>query len=318
MAKLPTQVISYTEPAAIARGASLLAEGELVAAATETVYGLAADAHNEAAVKKIYETKGRPNNNPLICHILDKNMADSLVEVSPTAVRMMDAFWPGPLTLVLPAKSHNAVAPSVSAGLDTLAVRSPKHPAMRLLIEAFNGPIAAPSANLSGKLSPTSAEDVLENFEGKIKLIIDGGETDVGVESTIARVVGDSIDILRPGSITSEDIHLACGIMPSVYSGDNILAPGQLKSHYAPNASIRLNVEDRDSGEVHIGFGPIEGDISLSIAGDLEEAAHNLFKILRKADEIGDKIAVAPIPNKGVGIAINDRLTRAAAPRNSD
>jgi len=318
MAKLPTQVISYTEPAAIARGASLLAEGELVAAATETVYGLAADARNEAAVKKIYETKGRPGNNPLICHVLGKNMADSLVEVSPTAARMMDAFWPGPLTLVLPAKPDNGVAPSVSAALDTLAVRSPKHPAMRLLIEAFDGPIAAPSANLSGKLSPTSAEDVFQNFDDKIKLIIDGGATDVGVESTIARVVGDDIEILRPGSITSDDIDIACGITPSVYNGDDILAPGQLKSHYAPNASIRLNVENGDSGEVHIGFGPIAGDINLSVAGDLEEAAHNLFKTLRKADGIGNKIAVAPIPNKGVGIAINDRLTRAAAPRDSD
>ncbi|MCJ9429116.1 L-threonylcarbamoyladenylate synthase [Kordiimonas marina] len=316
MAAFKTQVVSAHEDGAISAAVQQLDAGNLVAVPTETVYGLAADACTDAAVQKIYQAKGRPSYNPLICHVADAAMAERYVAVTAGAKQLMEAFWPGPLTLVLDRLPGSGIAASVTAGLDTLAVRAPKHPTTHKIIETLGRPVAAPSANPSGKLSPTSAEDVLEGLAGKLPLILDGGRSDVGIESTIVGVKGDKYYLLRPGSITPDDITEATGA--PVYDRDDtkITAPGQLLSHYAPNAPVRLNATEKQAGEILIGFGDIAGDISLSTSGDTLEAAHNLFEILRKADTMGaGTIAVAPIPDAGVGIALNDRLRRAAAPR---
>lgn len=311
-----THVIADHENGAIDRAVEQLISGELVALPTETVYGLAADALNDAAVHKIYNTKGRPSNNPLICHVSDGNMAERFVEVNETAHILMQTYWPGPLTLVLPQVSHSGLPGKVSAGLDTLAVRCPKTKITRNIISQLSRPIAAPSANPSGKLSPTCAADVVEGLDGKIPLIIDGGTTAVGIESTIIGVQGQKLTLLRPGSITVDEISETTGL--KVYDRDQntITAPGQLVSHYAPNAPVKLGVNKCETGDFFIGFGTQNGKLNLSPDGDLAEAAKNLFAMLRSADkQANGAIAVAPIPMKGIGIAINDRLRRAAAPR---
>ena len=316
MATFKTQVVSETEDGAIALAVEQLLRGNLVAIPTETVYGLAADATELCAVQQIYAVKGRPSNNPLICHMADATMAADYVKINALAQKLMDHFWPGPLTIVLPKRAGVAIAAPVSAGLDTLAVRCPAHTGTRAIIQALGRPVAAPSANPSGKLSPTSATDVLAGLDGKIPLILDGGETDVGIESTIVGVSGDRITLLRPGSITADDITAATGRPVFDRDSSQITAPGQLASHYAPRAGVRLNATTAKADEVLIGFGEVKGSLTLSDSGDMTEAAHNLFKILRKADMLATlTIAIAPIPASGIGIAINDRLRRAAAPR---
>jgi len=318
MALIKTQVISAHEDGAITRVVEQLIAGNLVAVPTETVYGLAADALNHVAVQHIFEAKGRPANNPLICHVADIAMAQRYVVVINIAEKLMKAFWPGPLTFVLPKQPNCVIPDIVSAGLSTLAVRCPAHNAARSVITKLNKPIAAPSANPSGKLSPTSATDVANGLDGKVSLILDGGTTDVGIESTIIGIQNDKITLLRPGTITADEISEIANLPVYDRKDETITAPGQLKSHYAPEAKVRLNATDKKSGEVLIGFGSVEGDFTLSKSGDLKEAARSLFATLRAADQMHcTSIAVAPIPNQGIGIAINDRLNRAAAPRNS-
>jgi len=311
-----TQVLSAREDGAIIRAVELLVAGSLVAVPTETVYGLAADALNDVAVANIYAAKGRPPNNPLICHVATIPMAERYVVVPDIAKHLMQQYWPGPLTFVLPKREDCPIANTVSAGLDTLAVRCPDCDITRGIIAALDKPIAAPSANPSGALSPTCAADVLAGLAGKIPLIIDGGSTDVGIESTIIGITNDQLTLLRPGSIAADEITAYSGQAVYDRSDDVITAPGQLKSHYAPNAPVRLNVVQKQAGEILIGFGDVESDLNLSPDANLEEAAHNLFALLRRADSEGaTTIAVSPVPMKGIGIAINDRLARAAAPR---
>ncbi|WP_417449692.1 L-threonylcarbamoyladenylate synthase [Kordiimonas sp.] len=316
MAIYNTQVVSEHEDGAISRAVELLRAGNLVAIPTETVYGLAADATEHCAVQHIYSVKGRPSNNPLICHVSGIEMAKSYVEVPPLAEKLMQRFWPGPLTLVLTRLQTATVSPAVSAGLSTLAIRCPAQHTTRQIIAGLGHPVAAPSANLSGKLSPTCAKDVEITLGGKIPMILDGGTTSEGIESTIIGVRDERLYLLRPGTVTPDEITEAIGL--PVYDRDDteISAPGQMLSHYAPDAHVRMNATEAHEGETLIGFGAIEGSFTLSPDGDLREAARNLFKRLRDADKTDTKtIAVAPIPNHGVGIAINDRLKRAAAPR---
>ena len=318
MATKKTQVVFSSEDGAISRAVEQLVAGELVAIPTETVYGVAADALNDAAVQQIYTAKGRPSNNPLICHVSSIQMADHYVYVNENAKKLMNHYWPGPLTLVLPRRDENGISDTVSAKLSTLAVRCPDNEATRSIIENLNRPIAAPSANPSGKLSPTTAKDVEEGLGGKIAMIIDGGATNVGIESTIIGVEGDKLTLLRPGTLTAEDIAETMGMAVHNREDNSITAPGQLKSHYAPNSAVRLNAEERNSGETLIGFGDVDCDFNLSPDEDFAEAARNLFNMLREADALNtETIAVSPIPNHGIGIALNDRLERAAAPRNS-
>jgi len=317
---IKTSIVSATQDGAIALAVEKLLLGEVIGLPTETVYGLAADAQSETAVEKIYKTKGRPSYNPLICHVSGPEMAARYVEVSVTAKKLMDIFWPGPLTIVCARKPKSKIAHAVSANLNTLAVRCPANTTTRAIIAALDRPIAAPSANLSGKLSPTTAESVYKSLSGKIPLVIDDGQTSVGIESTIVAVGGDKITLLRPGSVSAEEICDAVTLPVHDRDTSIITAPGQISSHYAPNARILLNC-DQPNGHVMIGFAGTEGDkdLNLSPEGDLTEAAHNLFEFLRLADaRTNDVIAIAPIPNTGVGIAINDRLKRAAAPRTND
>ena len=312
---MKTRVISEAQDGAIALAVEHLLHGDTVAVPTETVYGLAADACSQPAVAEIFAAKGRPSHNPLICHVSSPEMAAHYVSVPAAAKRLMEAFWPGPLTLVLPQVANNAIAPAVSAGLSTLAVRCPANATTRAIIHTLGRPIAAPSANPSGKLSPTTADAVLDGLAGKIPLIIDGGQTHVGIESTIIGIESDKLTLLRPGSITVDEIAEATDLPVRDRDSALITAPGQLASHYAPSAPLTLDTAVRD-GNFLLGFGAIEGDLNLSRSGDLEEAARNLFAYLRKADAATSSgIAVAPVPNKGIGIAINDRLKRAAAPR---
>jgi len=316
MVNTHTHVISAHKDGAIEAAVEQLIAGNLVALPTETVYGLAADALNDKAVTKIYRAKGRPSNNPLICHVANATMAADYVILDDIAKKMIHLFWPGPLTLVLPQRQNNAVPAIVSASLPTLAIRCPATDITREIIEKLGRPIAAPSANASGKLSPTTAQDVLETLDGRLPLILDGGQTRIGIESTIVSIVDGKITLLRPGSVTVDDISQKIGHPVFDRDKQQITAPGQLQSHYAPNAAVRLNAKEKKQGETHIGFADIHGDYTLSAAGDLVEAAHALFSTLRKADHKGSHtIAVAPIPNTGIGIAINDRLKRAAAPR---
>ncbi len=294
-------------PEAIAEAARLILGGELVAMPTETVYGLAADATNGAAVARIYEAKGRPSFNPLIIHVRDLAQAKEIAEFNDDACVLAAAHWPGPLTLVLPLRPDAPIARLATAGLATVALRAPAHPAMRDLIAAVGRPLAAPSANASGRISPTRAAHVLASLGGRIPLIVDGGPTAHGVESTIVALTGDLPRLLRPGPID-------LGLAPA--ADGRVEAPGQLASHYAPAKPLRLNASIAEPGDWLIGFGPIVGNTSLSGSGDLIEAASKLFDLLHEAD-MGPaiQIAVAPIPEEGLGIAINDRLRRAAAPR---
>jgi L-threonylcarbamoyladenylate synthase len=294
--------------------AAILRAGGVVAFPTETVYGLGADATNSDAVLKIYETKGRPRFNPLIVHVADLEMARSLVQLPPLA-EQLTSFWPGPLTLVLPKRPEAGLSDLVTAGLDTVGIRIPGHPLALALIRQTGRPLAAPSANPSGRLSPTTAAQVTRAFDGRVS-VLDGGPSQSGVESTILAVDGDTVTQLRAGALPREDVERALGRSITVAaSGGAILAPGMLASHYAPHATIRLNAKTADPGEAHLGFGPVAGTLNLSPSGDLREAARNLFAMLHELDTRTPRIAVAPIPNTGLGEAINDRLQRAAAPR---
>lgn len=303
------------EPAEIDLLAARLRAGEVVAFPTETVYGLGADATNSDAVLKIYETKGRPRFNPLIVHVTDLDMAEPLVEFSPLA-RKLAGFWPGPLTLVLPQKLGNGLSDIVTAGLDTVGIRIPAHPLALELIRATGRPLAAPSANPSGKLSPTTAEQVIVGFGGRVP-VLDGGPCLAGVESTILAVTGDTVTQLRAGALPREEAERAIGRQIAIAAaGSAVAAPGMLASHYAPNAALRLNATSFAPDEASLGFGPGEFTLNLSPAGDLREAARNLFSMLHQLDGRFSRIAVSPIPHTGLGEAINDRLKRAAAPRN--
>ncbi|WP_300539549.1 L-threonylcarbamoyladenylate synthase [Sphingosinicella sp.] len=301
------------DTAGVSLAAALLRIGSVVAVPTETVYGLAADATNADAVARIYAAKGRPSFNPLIAHVSGADMAAEHVEVSPLARRLIDAFWPGPLTLVLPRKPGSPIAAIVTAGLPTLAVRCPDHPVPQALIAALGRPLAAPSANASGQISATRAEHVLKSLGGRIPLIIDGGPCKGGIESTIVAVDGHRLRVLRPGGVPREALE---AFAPISLGGSGIEAPGMMESHYAPSKPLRLDAQTASDDEFLIGFGAIAGDISLSPTGDAVEAAARLFDCLHAADASGaDAIAVAPVPCEGLGAAINDRLRRAAAPR---
>ncbi|MDB6182182.1 L-threonylcarbamoyladenylate synthase [Paracoccus fistulariae] len=303
----------------IEQAATLLAQGETVAIPTETVYGLAGDARNGDAVARIYAAKGRPSFNPLIVHLADRAMADEIGVFGPEAGLLADAFWPGALTLVLPLRPIARIASLVTAGLDTIALRLPANDTARALLRRFGGPLAAPSANASGRISPTSADHVLDpegGLSGRIAAVLDAGPCPVGVESTIIGWVHGRATLLRPGGIPAEAIEAALGHELAGYTADQSApnAPGQLTSHYAPKAHLRLNATETREGETHLTFGR-PGPFALSSVGDLTEAAANLFDMLRRADSLGRPIAVDPIPDHGLGVAINDRLRRAAAPR---
>ena len=306
------------EPKSVADAAALLRAGKLCAFPTETVYGLGADATDADAVLSIYETKGRPRFNPLIIHCADLAMASMLADFSPLAARLT-SFWPGSLTLVLPAKPGNGLADVATSGLDSVAIRIPDHPIALQLIAAVGRPLAAPSANPSGRLSPTTAEQVRRGFAGKVP-VLDGGPCRAGVESTIIRVEGERLVQLRAGAVARKEIERRLGVAVEVAEKDAaVAAPGMLASHYAPNAQMRLNATPR-AGEAYLAFGTapqFSGPMrNLSPSGDLHEAARNLFSMLHELDAAGaGVIAVAPIPETGLGEAINDRLQRAAAPR---
>ena len=300
----------------LSQAATILGSGGLVAFPTETVYGLGADARDDTAVAKIYAAKGRPSFNPLIVHVADLPAAAKYVTINDTAKQLAQAFWPGALTLVLPLRADAAISKLVTAGLDTLAIRIPDHPVGQGLLAAFDGPIAAPSANPSGRVSPTTAQHVIAGLDGKIDAVIDGGPCPVGLESTIVSCAGMPT-LLRAGGIPQEALEACLGHpLASSLDAERPTAPGQLASHYAPNGIVRLNAKSPHAEEAYLGFGPMQADLSLSPSGDLIEAAANLFDCLHKLDAMGaTKIAVAPIPDTGLGRAINDRLRRAAAPR---
>lgn len=315
MTSTETHLLPATR-AGIADAAARLRKGQLVALPTETVYGLGADARVGTAVAEIYAAKGRPSFNPLIVHIASPEAATRYVDWPDTARRLAAAFWPGPLTLVLPLRSGHGIASLVTAGLESLAIRCPAHPVARALLAEFDGPVAAPSANPSGKISPTTAAHVLQGLDGKVSAVLDGGAAEIGLESTIVSLTGTPT-LLRHGSITADMLAAALGApLAEATTPAAITAPGQLASHYAPDAALRLNATSVSEGEALLGFGPVAGaTLNLSPAGELREAAANLFAMLRQLDETAVKIAVSPVPAVGVGIAINDRLKRAAAPR---
>ncbi|KAB2848074.1 MAG: threonylcarbamoyl-AMP synthase [Hyphomicrobiaceae bacterium] len=317
-------LIVAADEKAIARAARLLRDGQLVAFPTETVYGLGADAENGRAVARIFEAKGRPRFNPLILHVASVALAARIGELSPLSRRLAERFWPGPLTLVVPRAPRSAVSDLVTAGLDTIALRVPSHPVAAALLEAFAGPVAAPSANRSGHVSPTRAEHVAADLGGKVAMILDGGPVTIGLESTIVELSGGTPRLLRPGALPRTEIESVLGTRlaaPVSIETDRPVAPGMLESHYAPRAAIRLNQRTARPGEALLAFGaPPAGHqgpiFNLSPEGDLIEAAANLFAALRKLDASGAPvIAVMPIPEEGLGEAINDRLRRAAAPR---
>lgn len=310
--------ILSANPAAIAEAAELLADGKLVAFPTETVYGLGGDATCDHAVAAIFAAKGRPSFNPLIAHVVSLDQAESLVEMNPDAHRLAARFWPGPLTLVLPRRANSPVSLLASAGLDSIAVRMPDHPVALALIEAAGRPLAAPSANRSGAVSPTTAQHVAQCLGTRVSLILDGGPCRVGVESTVVDLSGDRPALLRPGGVEVETLEAVLGLalLHALDRPDAPRSPGQLESHYAPSLPVRLNAAKTAPGEALLGFGSVEAILNLSPSGDLEEAAANLFAMLRALDKPGfTAIAVSPIPDYGLGLAINDRLRRAAAPR---
>ncbi|MFZ2995110.1 L-threonylcarbamoyladenylate synthase [Sphingobium sp.] len=294
--------------------ALLIRAGEPVAVPTETVYGLAADATDNHAVASIYTAKGRPSFNPLIVHVADREMAGRLAEFSPVANVLAARFWPGPLTLVLPVRPDSGLSPLVMAGLPTVALRLPAHPAMRALIRESGRPLAAPSANRSGSISPTRADHVLNSLNGRVRMILDEGPTSEGVESTIVAPDMDAIRLLRPGPVTAAMLEEASGLPILIGAGGKIEAPGQMESHYAPSKPVRLNVLRAEKNEYLIGFGLMPCHLNLSADANIGEAAANLFAALHIADASAEtRIAVAPIPFEGIGMAINDRLKRAAA-----
>ncbi|EEW24829.1 L-threonylcarbamoyladenylate synthase [Rhodobacter ferrooxidans] len=310
----------FATPAGIARAAAILRGGGLVAMPTETVYGLAGDARLDATVARIFAAKGRPGFNPLIVHLENLAQARELAVFDARAEALAQAFWPGPLTLVLPRRADAGLSPLVSAGLASVALRLPAHPVARALLAAFGGPLAAPSANPSGRVSPTTSAHVRDGLGGRIDAILDGGACEVGVESSIVGLTGPAT-LLRPGGIPLEALEAALGSrLVTAADPAKITAPGQLASHYAPSAAVRLNVTSPLPDEVWVGFGPAcpGAALTLSPNGDLVEAAAALFHILRRADALAGPngaIAFAPVPETGLGRAINDRLRRAAAPR---
>jgi L-threonylcarbamoyladenylate synthase len=326
--KAATRVLA-ADATAIAEAARTLAAGALVAFPTETVYGLGADATNGEAVARLYAAKGRPSFNPLIAHVVGLEPARRLAQFRPDALRLAQAFWPGPLTLVLPKAPDCVVAELATAGLDSIAVRVPDHPVAQKILAALGRPVVAPSANRSGHVSPTAAAHVLADLDGRIDLIVDGGATTVGVESTIVACL-DELALLRPGGLPRETIERALGrpladaATESAEAGEAPLAPGMLASHYAPRTRLRLDAGRIEAGEALLAFGPAlaagAGNaaqvLNLSARGDLVEAAANLFSHLRALDAAGaTAIAAMPVPHDGLGEAINDRLKRAAAPR---
>lgn len=318
-AQKATEILD-SSAASITRAAMLLRAGELVSFPTETVYGLGADARQGTAVAAIYAAKGRPSFNPLIAHVASAQAAQRHVIWNDWAEHLAQAFWPGPLTLVLPLKPGHGISDLVTAGLDTLAVRVPAHPTAHKLLMALDGPVAAPSANPSGRISPTTAAHVAAGLSGRIAAILDDGACSVGLESTIVGLAGEAPVLLRPGGLAAEKIETALGqSLASRDASDPLTAPGQLLSHYAPQAPMRLNVTQPRADECYLGFGHHHGaracDITLSETADLTEAAANLFGYLHRLDAMALSIAVAPIPETGLGVAINDRLRRAAAPR---
>ena len=301
------------DDAAITAAAELIHAGQIVAIPTETVYGLAADAQNADAVARIYAAKGRPDFNPLIVHVASKAAAEKLAIFNALADRIADHFWPGPLTLVLPLQPDAPVARAVTAGLSTIAIRCPAHPVMQALLAKTGVSLAAPSANPSGSVSPTRAAHVLTGLGGAVPMILDGGPCAAGLESTIVAIREDCWEILRPGPVTADEIEKVAGSAPLTTSNGAIEAPGQLASHYAPAKAVRLNAIAAEPHEWFIGFGSLNGDDNLAPSSDLAQAAANLFEALHKADASAARsIAIAPIPNEGIGIAINDRLARAA------
>ena len=303
---METRVLPFTDES-IAEAARLILAGEPVAVPTETVYGLAADATNAAAVARIYEAKGRPSFNPLIVHVRDIRAAREIGEFDEAALALANEHWPGPLTLVVPLRLDARIASIVTAGLPSVGVRVPDHAAMQALLTACGRPLAAPSANSSGSISPTRTAHVVKSLGGRIPLVIDGGPTRRGIESTIVAATGGPLRLLRRGPID---------VRAELASGSSIEAPGQLASHYAPSKPLRLDAESGARDEFLIGFGAVTGDSSLSPSGDLVEAASRLFDLLHLADSSPkERIAVAPVPDTGLGAAINDRLRRAAADR---
>ena len=301
----------------IAQAAILLKDGKLVAFPTETVYGLGADARNDHAVAAVYDAKGRPTFNPLIIHFADADAAAETVIFDERAKQLAAAFWPGALTLVLKRRDSCLVSLLASAGLDTLAVRVPFHPMAHALLKQAGFPIAAPSANRSGRISPTTAGHVLEDLGDKVAAILDGGPCSVGIESTVIDLSGDAPALLRPGGIATDDIEAVIGPLVIAGSDDHApKSPGMMSRHYAPAIPIRINADKANTGEALLAFGPGVKSryVNLSRSGDLKEAAANLFAMLHMLDQPGfNGIAVMPIPEKGLGIAINDRLRRAAA-----
>jgi len=298
-----TKTLPFSDQA-IVEAARLILAGAPVAVATETVYGLAADATNADAVARIYEAKGRPGFNPLIVHVPNLAAAERIGEFNELARALAEEHWPGPLTLVVPLREDAGIASIVTAGLTTIGLRVPAHPAMQALLEAVGRPLAAPSANASGAISPTRAEHVMKSLGGRIPLIVDSGPTPRGIESTIVAATGGTLRLLRRGPIE---------IAAELAGSGQIEAPGQLASHYAPSKPLRLGVTDPAEDEYLIGFGAIGGDSNLSRAGDLTEAAARLFDLLHQADASAKpRIAVAPLPDDGLGAAINDRLRRAS------
>lgn len=301
-----TRILPFSDQA-VAEAAALILAGQPVAAATETVYGLAADATNAAAVSRIYEAKGRPSFNPLIVHVPDLCAAERIGEFNEQARDLGLRHWPGPLTIVVPLKAGSGIASLVTAGLPTIALRVPGHRAMQALLVATGRPLAAPSANASGSISPTQAEHVARSLGGRVPLILDDGPCPRGIESTIVAATGGGLRLLRRGPIDVD---------AGVETGGSIEAPGQLASHYAPSKPVRMDALQATPDEFHIGFGPVGGDASLSPAADLTQAAARLFDLLHQADAAPHAgIAVAPVPDQGLGAAINDRLRRASASR---
>lgn len=305
--------IAPPTPRNIEAAARTLAEGGLVAIPTETVYGLAGNALDKYAVARIFEAKGRPFFNPLIIHVADLHTAKKLAEFSAEAEKLAAAYWPGPLTLVLKRKAGCPITLLATAGLDSIGLRVPAHRTALAVIREARLPLAAPSANSSGAISPTTARHVANDLGGKIDMILDGGACEIGVESTVLDVRARQPRILRPGAVTKEELERFLGARVGRAKGAKVESPGQLESHYAPKAKMRLNAKAKRKGEILIGFGKINGDFNLSETGNVVEAAANLYALLHAADaEHPGTIAVAPVPDKGLGAAINDRLRRAA------
>ena len=301
---METRVLPFSADS-IAEAARLILAGDPVAVPTETVYGLAADATNAEAVARIYEAKGRPSFNPLIVHVPDLSAAQRIGDFSEEALALARKHWPGPLTLVVPLRAESGIGSLVTAGLPSIALRVPEHPAMQALLKASGRPLAAPSANASGSISPTRAQHVLKSLGGRIPLIIDGGATERGIESTIVAATGGPLRLLRRGPIEVD---------AEAAAGGAIEAPGQLESHYAPSKPLRLDARSAEPDEYLIGFAEVEGDANLSPSADPVEAAARLFDLLHDADASAKtRIAVAAVPDEALGAAINDRLRRAAA-----